>query len=145
MNDVSIFKRVEALNLPIGKYVVIGGVMEAYGLRFARDIDILVNKELFKQLKSEGWKRKWFFWRAWKCKMLVKGDAEAFSNYKYKKYKPDTDELIKNADIINGLPFLPLKELARFKTELARQKDIKDVELIGNYLKLHESDFSEKY
>ena len=66
------------------------------------------------------------------------------SNYKYKNYRPDTDELIKNADIIEGLPFLPLTELIKFKSELAREKDLRDVELMKIFLNTHESKVSEK-
>lgn len=120
---MTIFDRIRELNLPLGNYVVIGGVMEAHGIRSARDVDIVVNDELFEELKKRGWKRKWFFWRmvgAFRCKVLKNGKgAEAFSNYKYKKYAPDTDELIRKAEMINGLPFLPLDELAKFKRELA--------------------------
>ncbi len=144
MNNPSIFERVKSLNLPLGQYIIIGGVMEAHGIRPARDVDLLVNKELFQQLKNDGWKRKWFFWRVLRCKLLVKGDTEVFSNYKYKNYRPDTDELIKNADIIEGLPFLPLTELIKFKSELAREKDLRDVELMKIFLNTHESKVSEK-
>lgn len=137
---MTIFERVRELNLPFGQYVVIGGAMEAHGIRPARDVDIVVNDELFEELKRRGWKRKWLFFKLlgiFRCKVLIDGKgAEAFSNYKYKKYVPDTDDLIKNAEMIEGLPFLPLTELMKFKKELARKKDLRDINLITEYLKL---------
>jgi hypothetical protein len=132
---MSIFDRVKSLNLPLGKYVVIGGVMEAHGIRPARDIDLLVVPDLFKQLQKEGWKRKWFFWRTLSCKLITNGkDAEAFSTYQYKNYRPTTEELISRAEMINDIPFLPLTDLMAFKKELARAKDLRDVELIKSFL-----------
>lgn len=49
-----IFERVRSLGLPLGRYAVVGGSMEAHGLRRARDIDIdiVANSELFRTLES---------------------------------------------------------------------------------------------
>ncbi|MEX0651862.1 MAG: hypothetical protein WD509_00220 [Candidatus Paceibacterota bacterium] len=45
---MNIFERVKRLNFPFGEYVVVGGgVMEAYGLRNAGDLDIVVGSALF--------------------------------------------------------------------------------------------------
>jgi hypothetical protein len=42
--------------------------------------------------------------------------------------------LIRNAEIIDGVPFIKLDELIKFKKALGRDKDKKDVELIEQYL-----------
>jgi hypothetical protein len=36
--------------------------------------------------------------------------------------------------LINGLPFIKLEELIKFKTELGRSKDFDDIRLIEDYL-----------
>ena len=56
---IDIIKKVASLNLPIGTYVVFGsGPMAAKGLREVRDIDLLVTKGLYAELKSSGWTEK---------------------------------------------------------------------------------------
>lgn len=49
-------------------------------------------------------------------------------------YLGDTDSLIKNADIINGFPFIQLEEFIKFKRELGREKDFEDIKLMEEYL-----------
>lgn len=132
---MDILSRIKKLNLPIGKYLVYGsGVMEVHGIRKARDVDILVNEYLYKELKELRWKRKWFFKRVFLCKVLVKGDVEAYTNLKWKKYQEKTDDLIKRAEIIEGVPFMKLKDYLVYKKHLPREKDKEDVKLITDYL-----------
>ena len=53
----------------------------------------------------------------------------------HEDYRPNTKNLLKNADIINGVPFLQLNELLKFKEALGREKDVKDIELINQYIR----------
>ena len=39
------------------------------------------------------------------------------------------EELIRNAEVIDGVPFIRLNELIKFKNALGRDKDKKDIEL----------------
>lgn len=131
---MDIVSRVKALNLPLGKYCVFGsGVLEIYGIRKAKDVDVLVDKDLYKELSTQGWKRKWIFWRVFICKAITNGPNEAFTNIHWGKYKPDTNSLIKNAELFQGVPFLSLEELLNFKRLLPREKDINDAKLIEEY------------
>lgn len=126
--------RIKALNLPIGKYVVFGSsVMEVHGIRKAKDVDLIVDKDIYEELKKRGWKRYWFFKRVLTCKALKNGGNEAFSHIKWKTYRVENDELFKNAEIIDGVPFMQLEEYLRYKRCLPRAKDKKDVELIEAY------------
>lgn len=45
------------------------------------------------------------------------------------------EDLIKNADIIDGLAFVKLEEVLRWKKMRGKEKDKKDVEIIEGYLK----------
>lgn len=70
-----------------------------------------------------------------KKEVLKRGICEVGTDLWFKDYRLDTGTLIKNAEIINGIPFLPLSELIKFKKALGREKDFKDIELIEQYLK----------
>ena len=127
---MTIFEDVKKLNLSIGQYAVVGsGVMSAHGIRPHHDVDLIVTKNLFEILKNSGWHSV-----PNRDSVLKKDNYEADADYKYGEYLPDHDELIRNAEIIEGVPFIRLSELIKFKTALGRDKDKKDVELIEQYL-----------
>lgn len=133
---MDIFKEVKNLNLPLGEYVIVGsGPMAARGIRECKDIDILVSEKLFDSLKNKGWNAVNLEWEGRKFTTLKKGIFEVDKNFCTGKFNPDTNEVIKSADLINNIPFLPLSELIKFKKALGREKDLKDIELIKNHLK----------
>lgn len=126
----NIFDEVKNLNFPPGQYAVIGGgVMSAHGIRNYGDIDLIVNRDLFEKLKKQGWTPV-----QGKKNVLKNGNYEVDADYKYGAYQPDHEELIRNAEIIEGVAFIRLNELIKFKRALGRDKDKKDVELIEQYL-----------
>jgi hypothetical protein len=45
------------------------------------------------------------------------------------------EKMIKEADIIDGLPFVKLEYLIEWKKFFRREKDLKDIELIEEFLK----------
>jgi hypothetical protein len=133
---VNIFKEVKELNLPIGEYIVVGsGPMAARGIRECKDIDILVSEKLYNKLVAEDWRIVEIAGVTRKLMVLKKGLFEINKDLKFGKYNPETQNLINNAEIINGIPFLSLPELIKFKTALGRQKDFDDIKLIEKYLK----------
>ena len=123
---------VKNLELPIGKYVLFGSAALAIrGLREADDIDILMSEDLWYELKvKSGWKLG-----------ISKLGSEYLSCDNIGLYKDlvlgdqDISFLISSADIISDLPFLNLDELIKWKQILKREKDLKDIELINNFLK----------
>jgi len=132
---MDIFEEVKNLNLPLGQYLVLGsGPMAARRIREYKDIDILVTENLYEELVKQGWKTVEINGVNGKFKVLKNGKFEVDKRLWCGDYKPDIEALIKNAEIINGVPFLQLSELVKFKTALGREKDLKDIELIHNYL-----------
>lgn len=47
----------------------------------------------------------------------------------------DIKRLIREAEIIDGLPFVKLKYVLKWKKFTARKKDLKDVKIIEKFLK----------
>ncbi|MEI6494978.1 MAG: hypothetical protein WCO03_02865 [bacterium] len=132
---MDIFTEVKKLNLPLGSYVVMGsGPMSAHGLKEAHDIDIVVNDELFEQLKNSSWTESV---EASGSPVLRKDNCEIYKDWDFSfcsNYNPDREELITNAEIINGIPFAPLLEIKRWKEAFGRDKDMIDIKLIDEYL-----------
>jgi hypothetical protein len=132
---MGIIERIKLLNLPVGKYIVFGSaVTEIHGIRKARDIDLVITRDLYKELKKRGWKRKWNFRRMLTCRALKFGSNEAFTNLFWKDYQIKTEDLIKNAEFIDGVPFMSLQDYLFYKKHLPREKDKRDVELMENYI-----------
>ncbi len=63
-----------------------------------------------------------------------KGIVEIYLDINEGNFNPTFAELRSRAEIINGIPFCSLEDVRRFKIEYNREKDIKDIELIENYL-----------
>ncbi len=129
---MTIFEKVAALNLPVGHYVVIGGgPLAAHTIRESHDIDLLVTAVLYEKLKAAGWKEEdWPEGGHYACYENIEADTE----WSYGSYNPRPEELIKNAEIINGIPFAPLQEVLQWKRAFGRPKDLADIKLIEAYL-----------
>ncbi len=129
---MNIFDIVQSLKFPLGEYIVVGsGPMAARGIRNFQDVDIVAKKELWDRLKTEDWEECFFGNRRY----LKRGVIEVFSDFKCGSYQPETNNLIAEAEMIQGIPFLKLDDLVIFKKELGREKDIQDIALIEKYLK----------
>jgi hypothetical protein len=131
MNDI--IEKIKVLNFPQDQYVVIGsGIMSALGIRDAGDIDISVLPELHKKLCSDNtWKQDERYQKIF----LTKVGIEINPELSWEDYPTTTEEAVRTATIIDGVPFLNLEELKKFKKALGREKDFKDIELINDYLK----------
>jgi hypothetical protein len=123
---------VKKFNLPVGKYTVVGGgALAARGLRETQDVDLMLTEELYEQLKNEGWeereKRPGYF-------HIYKDNAEAAKNFLHiEGCKLDSEEVIRNSEIIDGVPVMNLDDLVELKQTMGREKDLKDIEIIKNY------------
>ena len=128
-----LFQRVKDLNLPEGEYAIFGsGPMGIRNLREMHDIDIIVSDKLFDEYaKKDGWEVKEIYgYRDW----LKNDDLEIEMGRDWHEGW-DVEKMIKEADIIDGLPFVELKYLVEWKKFFGREKDLKDVELIEQFLK----------
>lgn len=134
---MDIFKKIDELRLPKGKYALFGSaIMAIRNIREARDLDVLVTKGVYDQLKQEGWSER-------KVKegvvILEKDGVDVSCDASCNGYKPNTEELITSAEMINNLPFVKIEELIKFKLAKNTDRDLNDVKQIEDYLKLRNS------
>jgi hypothetical protein len=129
---MNIIQRVKTLGLPVGQYVVVGsGVLDALGIRIANDIDLAVLPELHAKLRADwGWKEEERYGKIF----LKKDGIDIIPELSWEAYPTTTEQAIASAEVINGVPFMNLHELKKFKTALGREKDFADIKLIDAYL-----------
>lgn len=130
---MNIIEEVKKLDLPLGQYVVIGsGTMAALGIRQARDIDIAVLPELHAALRATGeWEEEIRY-----DKIFLKKDIfDINPELSWSEYPTTAEEAISSALVIDGVAFMNLRELCKFKRALGRDKDIADIALIEEYVK----------
>lgn len=129
----NIIKEVKELQLPLGKYSVVGsGALSVRNIRQHSDIDLIVTEEIYEKLKKGGWeereKKNGFF-------HIYKDNAEAAKNFLHiEGCDLNTTDVIKNSDIINGVPFMSLAHLIKLKQTMGRDKDLDDINDIKKYL-----------
>jgi len=118
-------EELKKLNLPQDKFAIFSsGCMAIRNLRENKDIDILVREDLWQELiKNHSLNEKG---------MIEIGNVEISRTV---KHLTNIDKLIDNAEIINGLRFVRLDNILVWKRKMRREKDIKDIKLIENYLK----------
>lgn len=143
---MNIFDRVKKYNLPLGQYAVFGSsLLEIWGIRRAADLDIIAAPELYQELKKDGWAER----QAHGFPMLVRDEANVTTVQDKPTdgdYCPDRLQLIKDAVIINGVPFVRVEEVLACKRSYNRPKDLKDIAALEQYLRQHEGEdvYSEK-
>ncbi|MEK7507587.1 MAG: phospholipase D-like domain-containing protein [Patescibacteria group bacterium] len=127
-----LFEKVRALNLPAGEYALFGSApLGIRRLKECNDVDAIVSSSLFDSLRyAPGWEVK----STVDCREYLKfGDDIEF----WKDWHPglwDIPALIRDAEIIDGLPFVKLHRVLEWKKIFGREKDIADVILIEQYL-----------
>ena len=126
-----LFNKVKEIGLPLGKYAIFGsGPMGIRELRECRDLDIIVTEDIYNIYKNNsGWELK----KCDKSEYLEKDNIELWKNWSPSDW--NINQLIKNAEIIDDLPFVRLEEVLRWKKILGREKDLEDIKIIERYLK----------
>lgn len=137
MGSKELFQKIKELNLPQGKYAIFGSApMCIRGMRECRDLDVIVTEDLFnEQNEKPGWEIR----KTKKSIYLEKDGIEL-----WKDWGPDWSSagqwdikgLINEAEIIDDLPFVRLKEVLEWKNILGREKDLRDIEIIEKFLQI---------
>ncbi|MAQ77383.1 hypothetical protein CL684_02565 [Candidatus Campbellbacteria bacterium] len=124
-------KEIRNLDLPLGEYAVFGsGPMAVRDIRDATDADILVSQKLWNHLVnmySENLTSN--------PQSIRIGNIEIFKQWIIGGVMYPADEIIKTAEIIDGIAFANLNWVRKWKSQGFREKDLEDVKLIDSYLK----------
>lgn len=135
---MNVIEEIKKLDLPVDHYVVIGGSSLAVrGIRETEDIDLVVSKDLLEEYKQkEGWR---IHPRLDTTKEpgLTNGLVEMYPDIGY-GVEYSFEEMRDKADIVEGVPVASLEDIVRIKQVYKREKDLRDIELIKKFQKLHE-------
>lgn len=136
---IHIFDELRKLNFPTEQFIVVGsGIMAAKGIRDAYDLDIIVSQELFDSCKNSGWELKPWTRSGRPGKDWLKGDnVDLMIICQCGEEDLYLEDLKKEGEKVNGVWFLSLKQLIKFKREYGRQKDFDDIALMEKYLNEH--------
>ena len=135
---LNIFPEIRALNFPAGQFIVVGsGILAAKGIRPAYDLDIVVTPELFEACRAAGWEA-----RPWTKPGMIGKEwlrrADGLVDLMLESVCGagcfDALELMKEGEVIDGIMFMSLPQLIRFKRDYGRPKDFEDIALIEKYL-----------
>lgn len=102
--------------------------MGVRGLREIDDVDLIVTKSQWDALASEHQ----VLPHEHGIDRLQIGDVEVLSGW-YPDVGP-VGELIANAEMIDGLPFVRLGKVVEWKTKYGRPKDVEDLQRIRSFL-----------
>ena len=131
MNNNDLFKKVKDLKLPTGKYALFGSApLGIRGLRDCRDIDIVVTQDLWDEYMDKGWEMKTMTHGG---QYLLNGDIELWKDWKPGEW--DIEELIAEAEMIDGLSFVRLEKVLEGKKLSGREKDFEDIKKIKKFLR----------
>lgn len=135
MQFQKLLQELRDLNLPNNQYVIIGsGPLAVRNLRKAQDLDILASDSLWTELSKK-----------YPVIPQIPPDIEKIQigniefvgqGSSYRDSKVATiDEIFKTADLINGHFYINLNILKKVKLKRGLEKDLKDIELIDQFIK----------
>ena len=132
-------ERVKELGLPLDQMIIIGsGILDQLGIRQSADIDVAANREALEEIaRSGGWVEKL---DKNQRQYLVKHDGlvEIWDGWEIDGRVVEYDELLDYAVEYDGVKFVSLDFLRRWKSWRGREKDIQDVRLIDEWRAKHE-------
>jgi len=133
---MNIIQRVAALHLPSDKFVVISsGILDALGLRSAKDIDLVAEPSLFELLRSSG---EWTEQQKHGEPVLYSsnGEVEVWLSWG-SGGKPNFADLYRDSVVIGGIHFTSPQRTIIEKRKMNRPKDVADIALLETYIRTH--------
>lgn len=132
--DDPLFKELQKLNLPAHDFAIFGsGPLFVRSLRESiHDLDIIARGEAWKKAAELGEVEHAQIGSGNVIKLL-NGQIELFNKWGPQEW--NTDDLIDTADLIDGIRFVTLKNVLRWKNIMKRPKDFLDIDVIENFLK----------
>lgn len=124
MNREELLNRLQALDFSKEDYwLITGGAMVLYGLRAETgDIDLGCTRKLADELQAQGYPVTAA--PSGKRKICYADDVEIFVEWLYDR-----------VELCDGVPVISLNGLMAMKRSIGREKDLRDIRLIEEYLK----------
>ena len=129
---MNLFDRIKELNLPTGDFAIFGSgpLIIRHIVPASNDLDIICRRQAWEDVKTMGELEYLAEYDLSIVKMLdgrlTFGSRWGIGNF-------DTDELIGDAEIIDGLPFVRLEHVEHYKKISKRPKDLKHLQALESY------------
>jgi hypothetical protein len=132
MNFHLLLSELETHNLPKNDFAIgSSGVLAVRGIREANDLDIVVTNKLWNRLA----KKNNILVSNSRPYIQLSGNIQILGNAFEKNFDLYTnDELVSKAEYINEIKYILLDLVVIMKQKIGREKDIRDIQLINEYL-----------
>lgn len=129
---MNIITEVKKLKLEPDQYIVIGsGILSALGIRATDDVDLVVSQTIYDYYKKQGWSEKnWPMGEP----TVANGIYEMGTDWGDDTNIYHLADLLRNKQVVEGVNFVSLDFLKKWKLAKGRSKDLADVKLIDDYL-----------
>ena len=129
--DTTLFDQLRRLDLPVQGYAVFGsGPLAVRGLiPRANDLDIICRDEVWAVVSRLGDVR---YLPDYNVSVVELADGALTFGREWKIGDFDVDELIATAEIIDGLPFVRLDHVVRYKRIRCSEKDLQHLAALGD-------------
>lgn len=127
----------QALDFPRDEFVIVGSfIMEHFHIRDAHDVDVLVTEKLWDRLKHEySIDTRYGFHRIIIDEFIeIFGPGNLFTADSFMT----VEQIITTADVYEDIRYMNMDSLIALKKRLNREKDVRDLALIANFLQTQE-------
>lgn len=133
IRDNPVIKELLSLDLPVKHYAIFGsGIMLALGIKkLDHDIDIISRGPAWRRAQKFG-KIEKAEWSGKEKIVLFNGDIEIFNDWVGEGW--DVNNLIESSEFMEGIPFVDLNTVLKWKKEMGRKKDLKHIKMIEEYI-----------
>ncbi|MFW9871666.1 MAG: hypothetical protein ACFFG0_01100 [Candidatus Thorarchaeota archaeon] len=133
LKNVKHINKFRRLPYPKNKMLIVSsGTLALLGLRKNKDLDIWVTKDLINKISKNSSYRKEI--REGQTYYITKDGNIELSDKLY-NIKDKVEEQIKRSITIYGIHFQSPEDIIDFKKGIGREKDLRDVKLLEDYLK----------
>jgi len=130
-NFKQLMKYLNDINLPRDKFALFGSApLAVRGLRDCHDLDLIMTDELWIDLQEHYYPDSENPNKIILLRSRISGETQIEAFKTWEPWFDDVNELIESADIIEGVRFVNLENVKKWKEQMGREKDKKDLQLI---------------